>query len=183
MGEAQTGTYLSPDLAGAHLALGEVALRAGEIEIALHALDHALELDDALSQAYALRAEAYLLAGDEESAERDARTAVFLSGLHGRRGYYVLGQLAEARGDLEAAARNYERAGPVQILEQNWDVSVYGRRANLGYLLDVPGSTRYDLDPLLALARLYLDQGRVEDAEGIYEAIRAQAPHFEPPAY
>jgi tetratricopeptide (TPR) repeat protein len=183
LSKAEAGTRLSPDLVETHLALGEVALRAGEIETALRALDRALELDDTLPRAYALRAEARLMAGDKAGAERDARTAIFLDRFQGRRGYYVLGQLAEARGDLEAAARDYERAGPVHILEQNWDVSVYGRRASLDYLLNTPGPTRHDLDPWLALARLYLDQARTEDAESVYEAIRAQDPSFVPPAY
>jgi tetratricopeptide (TPR) repeat protein/O-antigen ligase len=182
LSKAEAGVRLSPDLVETHLALGEVALRAGEIETALRALDRVLELDDTLPYAYALRAETHLLDGDKAGAERDARTAIFLDSVQGRRGYYVLGQLAEARGDPETAARNYERAGPVYFLEQNWDVSVYGRRASLDYLLDAPGPTRYDLDPWLALARLYLDQGRAEDAEAVYEAIRAQDPSFEPPA-
>jgi tetratricopeptide (TPR) repeat protein len=131
---------------------------------------------------YALRAEDRLAAGDPEGAERLARTALFLGPLgEGRRGNYVLGQLAEAAGDLEAAEEYYLAAGPVMVVSQGWDVSVYGRLANFQYLpqLEAPGPAPVAFEPWLALAKLYRSQGRTADVEAVYDAIRARDPFFE----
>jgi tetratricopeptide (TPR) repeat protein len=131
---------------------------------------------------YVLRAEARLAAGDEEGAERDARTALFLAPLgEGRRGNYVLGQLAESAGDPEAAEEYYRAAGPVMVVSQGWDVSVYGRLANFQVLpqLEAPGPAPVVFEPWLALIELYQSQGRTADAEAIYDAIRAHDPFFE----
>jgi tetratricopeptide (TPR) repeat protein len=130
---------------------------------------------------YAFRAEARLAAGDPEGAERLARTALFLDPLgEGRRGNYVLGQLAEAAGDLEAAEEHYLAAGPAMVVAQNWDVSVYGRLANFQYLpqLEAPGPASVVFEPWFALIELYQSQGRAADVETVYDAIRAHDPFF-----
>jgi tetratricopeptide (TPR) repeat protein len=165
----------------AQLTLGEVGLRAGNPDVALSALDAALAVDDSSPTAYALRAEARLATGDTDGAQRDARTAIFLasSGDAGRRGRYVLAQLAEMAGDLEAAEEGYLAAGPVVVVGQGWDVSVYGRKADFRYLpqMQTPGQGLYAIEPWLALAELYEAQGRAADAEAIDAAIRAYDPY------
>lgn len=171
-----------PGDSGAQLTLGEVALRARQPEEALTALDAALDLNPASAWAYAWRAEAKLALGDLAGAGRDARTALFLdaTGGPGRRGHYVLAQLAERGGDWEAAEAGYLAAGPVVVVGQGWDVSVYGRKADFRYLpqLQTPGDGPTVLEPWLALAHLYEGQGRAADAEAVYEAIRFYDPYF-----
>jgi tetratricopeptide (TPR) repeat protein/O-antigen ligase len=160
----------------AHLTLGEVALHTGDAGEALSALDAALVLDPASSMAYALRAEARLALGDSEGAERDANTTLFLgSSLDaGLRARYVLAQLAEADGDLEAAEAMYRDSGPLIVLSQGWDVAVYGRKADFRPLpwLKAPGPGRFAFDPWLSLAELYESQGRHDEAQGIYDLIQ-----------
>jgi tetratricopeptide (TPR) repeat protein len=132
-----------------------------------------------VAEAYALRAEAWLALGDKAGAERDARIAVFLGD---GRGFNVLGQLAERAGDLDRAAGYYYQAGPVIVQSQSWEVAVYGRPGSFSYLpqLDAPGPTRYDFGPWIALVRLYTAQGRTDDAQAVYAAIRALDTYYEP---
>ncbi|HEC22635.1 MAG TPA: hypothetical protein ENI95_06940 [Chloroflexi bacterium] len=157
---------------------GEVALRfEDDPASALPWLSRAIDADPAYPRGYVARAEAYLALGDREAAERDARTAIFLGDGHG---YYVLGRLAEAEGDLEAAIEAYAAGGPLIVQPQNWDVTVYMRRGSLFPLpqLDAPGPSRYDFASWMALAGLYTAQGRDEDARVVYDAIHALDPYF-----
>lgn len=154
----------------------EYALRlAGKNADVIGALDEAM---DGAGSAYALRAEAYLAAGQFAAAERDARTALFLEE---QRAYYLLGQIAEAAANFEAAETFYLQGSPLLSQSQDWDVAVYGRRGSLSVLplpeLDAPGPTRYDFAAWLALADLYERLGQPANAERIYEAIRALDPY------
>ena len=65
----------------AWLALGELYLYSDAPADAESALTEAIQRDDGLIQAYALRAEARLILGDSAGAELDARTANFLKPL------------------------------------------------------------------------------------------------------
>ena len=124
-----------------------------------------------------------LATGDTAGAERDARTAIFLGSFSeaGRCARYVLAQLAERAGDLEAAEEGYLAAGPVVVVGQGWDVSVYGRKADFRYLpsLQIPGQGLRPIEPWLALVELYEAQDRTADAEAIDAAIRAYDPYAE----
>jgi tetratricopeptide (TPR) repeat protein len=88
-------------------------------EDAVRSASFALGNNPADGPAYALRAEGYLRLVDLASAEQDARTAVFLGD---RRGYYVLGQIAEAQPDFEAAEEYYLLGAPPVTQSQEWDV-------------------------------------------------------------
>jgi tetratricopeptide (TPR) repeat protein/O-antigen ligase len=136
------------DTDAAWLTLGELYLHSGSPAEAEAALAEALQRNDGLTDAYALRAEARLSLGDAAGAEQDARTANFLSSLDpglGTAGWVVLARLAEADGDREAACANYARGVPGIILWQNWEMAVFRRAGRFYALFDVPGPTRYDV--------------------------------------
>ncbi len=145
---------------------------------ALALAERAVTADPAQAMGYLARAEARLALGDGLQAERDARIAIFLGD---RQGYLILGRLAEAKDDVAAAERAYRQGGPVIVQQQGYDVAVYGRRGDLRLLpqLDAPGPSRYSFASWLALARLYEAQGRFDDMQGVYQAIRALDPYFE----
>jgi tetratricopeptide (TPR) repeat protein/O-antigen ligase len=153
-GDVEGGIALAAQVAGeedtdaAWLTLGELYLRSSAPAEAEAALTEALRRNDGLTRAYALRAEARLSLGDSAGAERDARMANFLSTLDpgvSTAGWAVLGQLAEARGDREAACADYARGVPPIILWQNWEMAVYRRAGRFYVLLDSPAPTRYDV--------------------------------------
>lgn len=163
--------------------------RRCEAEVALHleddpaaalvVLSRGLAADRTDPVLYALRAEALFRLGGAEQAERDARIAVFL---RQRRGYLILGRLAEAEGDLDAAASAYARGGPVMVLRQEWSLSVYGREGVFPLLPDLrsPGPEPSELESLEGLARVYEKQGRPQAAEDVYRTIRSLAPYDAP---
>jgi tetratricopeptide (TPR) repeat protein/O-antigen ligase len=164
---------------GDPLCAGEVALRLdGDPGAALTWLDGAVAANRADGRAYALRAEAHLALDDPASAGHDARMALFLGEA---RANIVLGKIAEAEGDLDAAAWAYEIGGPLTVQLQGWDVAVYARRGSLMLLplLDAPGPSRYDFASWVALAELYTRQGRVDEAGGVYDVILALDPYYE----
>lgn|SRR5574341_673158 len=141
-------------------------------------LDQAISINRANPVAYRFRAEAHLRLGDLEAAEHDARIARFLGE---RSAGYILGQVAEARGDVDGAIQLYQDSGPLEIAYQGWDVAVYGRRGRLFHLrvLDAPGPRRYDFASWLALADLYTRRGECEKAEEIHQWILAVDPFFD----
>jgi O-antigen ligase/tetratricopeptide (TPR) repeat protein len=156
---------------------GEVALRLeGDPVGALARFDEALEANSRLGEAYVGRAEARLVMGDEAEAERDALTGRFLSS---RRANFVLGQIEEARGDLDAAERAYMRGGPLRLDPSGYEVAVYYRQGQLDLLpgLIAPGPGAYALESWEALARLYEEQGRVEEADEVRARIDAWEPY------
>ncbi len=162
---------------------GEAALRLDEDPAAaLRWLDQAISATPADGRFYASRAEARLALADAAGAERDARIALFLGE---PRGYYVLGRLAEAAGDLAAAESYYQGYGPLTIQNQAWDVVAYARRGSLKWLpdprLDAPGPAGYDFAAWLALAQMYSAGGREADALRVYAAIQALDPYLVPP--
>ncbi len=158
---------------------GEIALRMQhDPGRAIGAFKKAIESVPAEAVLYRLRAEAYLALNDPGPAERDARTALFLGDTYA---YTVLGHLAEMVDDFDSAERDYLAGGPAIIQWQGWDVAVYARRGDLLLLpeFDTPGPSRYDFASWLALARLYAEQGRNEEAQAVRDAILALDPFFE----
>ncbi len=156
---------------------GEVALRLeGDPVGALARFDEALEANSRLGEAYVGRAEARLVMGDEMGAERDALTGRFLGS---RRANFVLGQIEEARGDLDAAERAYIRGGPLRLDPAGYEVAVYHRQGQLDLLpgFAAPGPGAYALESWEALARLYEEQGRVEEADEVRARIDAWEPY------
>lgn len=161
------------------LCRGEVSLRVwGDVPDALDWLSQAIEVGTTLPWPYLLRAEAYVEMGDLNVAERDARMALFLGD---NRAHYVLGRIAEGRGDIEAAISAYQKGIPLAFQMQGWDAAVYARRGDVSLLpqLDAPGPSRYDFASALALVDLYESEGRDAEAQNIRELIRWLDPYFE----
>lgn len=158
---------------------GEISLRvSGDVPDALDWLNQAIESGTTLPWPYLLRAEAYVEAGEPDLAEHDARMALFLGD---NRAHYVLGRIAEAGGDIDAATSAYQKNIPLAFQMQGWDVAVYARRGDVSLLpqLDAPGPSRYDFASALALIDLHESQGRDADAQAVREHIRWLDPYFE----
>ncbi|MBN1430144.1 MAG: O-antigen ligase family protein [Anaerolineae bacterium] len=159
---------------------GELSLRvSGDAPAALAWLNQAIEAGSTVPWPYLLRAEAYLAIGDLDMAERDARMALFLEDT---RAYYVLGRIAEARGNIDDAISAYQKSIPLVYRMQGWDAVVYARRGDVDLLpqLDAPGPSRYDLASALALIDLYETQGRDADAQTVRDFVHWLDPYFEP---
>ena len=142
-------------------------------------LDRAVGIQPGLALVYTARAEAHLALGDLDAAERDARTALFLGDPHG---HYRLGQIYEQQGDLDAAERVYLAAVPGIVVMQDWDVGVYQRQGRITYLPQLQAPPLSNIEPYLALLRLYERQGRAAEAEQVRQALRAADPYREPGA-
>lgn len=158
---------------------GEISLVvSGDAPAALDWLNRAIGSDTIQPWPYLLRAQAYLETGKLDLAEHDGRMAVFLGD---SRAHYVLGRVAEARGDIDKASDEYLKSVPQVVQMQGWDVAVYGRRGDLALLrqLDAPGLSRRDFASALALIDLYESQGRDADAQFIRDAIRWLDPYLD----
>lgn len=161
------------------LCAGQVVLRLDDDpQTALRWFNTVLSADRDNATAYALRAETHLALGDIQAAEQDAQIARFLGE---QSAYTVLGDIAAARSDLDAAIEAYSNGGPLIVLWQGWDVAVYGRQGSLSIFprLDAQRPSRYDFASWTALARLYTEQGRLADADEIYQIILALDPYYE----
>ncbi len=161
------------------MCVGEAFLRERDDPTeAIRWLDRAIEAAPEMGRSYVLRAEAQLALGHQDEAERDALIARFLGEYYAD---YVLGQIAESRGDLDLASELYVSAGPGEIQYQGWDVAVFARRGSIMLLktFDEPGPAAYELAPWTALMRLYESQGRDGDAQNVKEAILRIDPYFD----
>jgi tetratricopeptide (TPR) repeat protein len=159
--------------------MGEISLLVqGDPVAAVTWFDRAIRADPAKAQLYVLRAQAHFLLAHYDRAERDARTAIFLGD---SMGYYILGRLAEAQGDINEALGNYAAGGPLILQRTGWGPVVFHRDGQFELLpsLDAPGPGRYDFASWLALAKLYEAQGLPEDAQRIYDSIMSLDPFFE----
>ncbi|MFN8459861.1 MAG: O-antigen ligase family protein [Anaerolineae bacterium] len=157
-------------------ALAEVYLRRNEPEqveilLASSAIDS--------SQDYFLRGRQKLLSGDQSLAEKYLKTAVFLGE---RRAHTYLGQLYEQQGDLRAAESAYLSGFLPHYISENIETTIYGRPGSNDL---VPQLLRIGVGPMqaeswLALARLYEQQERWEEAKRVYELLLIEDPFLKP---
>lgn len=148
-------------------ALAEVYLSRAQAERANSLLESA---GLASAEDYLLQGRIKLQLGDEATAEKLLKTAVFLDN---NRAYYYLGQLYERRGDIPAAEAAYNWGFSPHFTAENIEVTIYGR-AGANDL--VPQLLRIGIGPAkaapwLELARLYETQQRFEEAKRIYEFL------------
>jgi tetratricopeptide (TPR) repeat protein len=111
------------------------------------------------------------------AAERYLKTAIFLGN---REAHYYLGRLLEQRGELQAAALAYEQGFSYRATSENIAVTIYGRLEGNDFapqLLRI-GLAQRQAQALLALARLYEGEQRLEEAKHIYELLLAEDPFF-----
>jgi tetratricopeptide (TPR) repeat protein len=157
---------------------GEIALRIDhDPERAAALLADAVEaapLDPAI---YILLGEAQCASADLPNAERSARIALFFNAPEANR---VIGCIAEARGDLPAAAEAYRRSGPFTLIAQSYTYAVYSRKLPypLPPELSSPTPSPYHLLPLLSLAHIYQEMGDEQNLQDIVADIQTYDPYF-----
>ncbi|MCS7260488.1 MAG: O-antigen ligase family protein [Anaerolineae bacterium] len=159
----------------ARSALARVHLARGELADAVQAAEQAIHADVACGEAYLIRGQVHAARGEESAAERDWRIALFL----GRpRAAYHLGQMAETRGDRDAAARWYRDALPVLALPTDVEVVLYNRHVAFGLLppLFSIGIGPEEAAPYWALGDLYQAQGDYAAARQLYRLLLIQDP-------
>lgn len=156
------------------LALGRVWLAAGNPAQALQAAQQSLVLGAPVDAVYGLRAEAHLALGNLEAAAADLKVVRFLSPGYGA--HMLSGQLAEARGDAQAATTAYQAAidAVVSVRAVNYGPWVWGRpplASDTLPFLQRPALVEAIVRAYLALGDLYARQGMPTEARIAYEAI------------
>lgn len=130
---------------------------------------------------YAERAEINYRLGVETQAEKDARTAIFISSVDGARGYYVLALLLED-SEPEKSINNYlVQSAPPMVSLQEYAAAVYARPAQLNFLpqLRLPGLGRSAYDGWFWLAERYAaDDNSKTKPEDVYDAIADRDPYI-----
>ena len=169
------------DAVSAWVLLGSVGLDTGNAAQALDAAEHILEIRPFAVSAYTLRAKAHLAGNDLDAAAADLQVLRFLT----PQSYSVsllLGQLAEARGETEEAARHYHTAiaAATSIESQNYGQSVWLRSplaTETVPFLQQPVESEVPIPAYLALGTLYARQGMTFEARDAYHAILQINPH------
>ena len=156
--------------------------RLATLELHLHR--NQADQAQTLLPTYPERAEDYLWLGrvqlqmDEiASAETALKTAIFMGE---PRANYYLGQVYEAQGKMSAAEDAYRRGFIPRYSSENVEVTIYGRLSGNDF---APQLLRLGLSPSraapwLALARLYEEQGRFDEAEQVYRLLLSEDPFF-----
>ena len=158
------------DEVSAWVLLGSIGLDTGNPSQALDAAEHILEIRPFAVSAYTLRAKAHLAGNDLDGAAADLQVLRFLT----PQSYSVSllwGQLAEARGETEEAARHYQAAiGPSVGLR-------YPLATDTVPFLQQPVESEVPIPAYLALGTLYTRQGMTFEARDAYHAILQINPH------
>lgn len=159
-------------------ALARARFEMGMTDDAGHLAQQALNLDRGCSAAYVVRGRARHSAGEEDAAETDWRTALFLG--HREAATY-LGRLYQARGDVEEATRNYGLALAPTTLSADVEVTLYSQRVAFDLLppLFRIGVSAEQAVPWLELAALYEQQGNTDAARLTYRTLLRQDPFVE----
>ena len=104
----QAALKLNPGYEKALLAMGELQLQSGETAGAIATLEKAFDLNGASWRTHLLLASAYAKAGRLEDAEKHAGRAVTLAKEKGAYVTFLLGEVQEAEGKLNAAKSSWE---------------------------------------------------------------------------
>ena len=89
---------------------GIVAVRLGDNRAALSDYDGAIALDPTLGEAYVSRAGLLVAMNRYDEADADINRAMALGATNMYAAWYALGVIAEEKGDIQGAYRNYKRA-------------------------------------------------------------------------
>ena len=127
------------------------------------------------SSVWHLRGRAQLLLGNDDMAEQLLRRAIFLGD---GTAYGTLGELYEARGDLELAESAYLRGYSPRAVPEDIPVTIYGRFGGFDHVpqLALLASGEQKAASWLNLARLYESQNRIDEAERVYRSLLADDP-------
>jgi tetratricopeptide (TPR) repeat protein len=150
-----------PDSDEAHLTLGRVLIKAGEIDRAQVELLRAVQLNPGLVEGHFLLAGTQMVQKDYEAAERSYLRAVELKPMHGL-AHYNLGECRLARGNRAGAVESFRdavRCRPDLVIAhlKLGELLLQDGRADeaAGHLADA-----VRLDPANDQARRLLDQAR-----------------------
>ena len=174
----------APDDQDAWWGLGCAELAAGRPEAALTAAEHVLSLQPFAAKALSLRAQADLALGRLEQAATDLALLRFL--LPDHETWMTMGQLAEARGDYEAATRHYRSAltAAQQVRSIGYGPTVWSRAPlsteSVPFRL-WPAQAPQQVAAYLALGRVYARQGQISAARQAYQTV-LQIDHGQPEA-
>ncbi|RPI97993.1 MAG: hypothetical protein EHM39_08675, partial [Chloroflexi bacterium] len=163
------------------MALGMYEHRLGNNDdAAIRWLTRAIELHPTDERPWIERAEIYLERGDLNTAESDARAALFADAYEGAYANAILARIEEQRGAdddiIEELLKDSVRPRPI---DQYFAGSVYGRPAAFDYLPQVNVSgliPPHYYDGWFELAQRYEVQGKIEDARQIYEDLLDENP-------
>ena len=174
---AQTALADMPGDCGGLSVLARAWFETGKISEAGDLAQQAVDANRACSNAYLVRGLVRQAAGDLAGAETDWRIAHFLGQPQAA---YYLGQLYQARGDTETAARFYASALSPSAVSMDVEITLYDRRAAFDLLppLFRIGVGAEQAKPWLALARLCEAQGNFEAARQIYQALLLEDPYL-----
>ncbi len=168
------------DEVSAWVLLGSIGLDTGNAAQALDAAEHILNIRPFAVSAYTLRAKAHLALNDLDAAAADLEVLRFLAPEYNLS--FLWGQLAEARGETEEAARHYQTAigTATSIKSQNYGPSVWLRSplaTETVPFLQRPVESEVPIPAYLALGTLYARQGMTSEAWDAYHAILQINPH------
>lgn len=164
----------------ADILLGRSLYELGEYDASQAAFDRAFTLAPRNFQVYTYRAELYRLTGRYDEAEQDARIALFIDPYQASPVHYTLGRILLEQGDVQGAKDQLWKAKSPEFASQNWEVVLYNRRATLlplKQLNRIAGGTR-QAQAWLLLADLYLDEGKLAEAAGIYQNLLNDDPYL-----
>jgi tetratricopeptide (TPR) repeat protein len=150
-------------------ALAESLVGLGRPQDALVWLDRAISQAPASAPAYVIRAEAELMLGRHDRADKDLRTALFIE--PGSRAHLGLARLAQREGRDQEALQHYARALRPLVLLQGYNVVLYHRPSWPAPLLQAGGiGYRQDRQVTLEWGTLLEEKGDLAGARSVYEA-------------
>lgn len=164
----------APDDQDAWLGLGHTELASGRPEAALAAADHVLSSQPFAVKALALRARASLALNNLDRAAADLAVLRFL--LPDHQTWMLMGELAEARGDDEAAVRHYRSAltAAQEVRSIGYGPTVWSRAPlsteSVPFRL-WPAQAPQQIAAYLALGNVYVRQGLISEARRMYQAV------------
>ncbi|MBL8163776.1 MAG: O-antigen ligase family protein, partial [Anaerolineae bacterium] len=162
-----------PSRASEWWVVGEAALLAGDTENAADAFSQAIVLAPTNGDYYASRARS-TMGTNRAAAERDLKLALLL----GTVAEYPNAIWAELETDEERATTLRTNALPPQRNVQEFAAVLFSRPALFEVVAEMGriGPGRAAMQPWYTLAEQYLENGLIEDAKNVYQAILKYAP-------
>lgn len=169
-----------PTAPEAYVWLARSLLQQGRWSPAEEAAQRAVSLAPTSAAGYAVRGCAQWRAGEVQEGMRALRTALFLDPFASQDAYACLGGIYEEQGNAQQAIWAYQRALLPRVVWQDVEVTLYGRQAGfelLPSLVHIRMGPR-EAAPWLALAGLYEQGHRWEEARTVYLALLAEDPYL-----
>ena len=162
------------------LAAAQISLARQNPEIALQQVESALTQSPNNVEVRILQAQILVELGQLDEAAAVLKWVNFMGQGKVASANFAAGRLAQAQGQLDAAKNAYQQATRLPAYSLDYSVAVYRQ---LGALLPLPQLERTSSGPTsvigwLALAELYQEAGRLEDAMQVYQAMLKIDPYL-----